>query len=134
MVKNPPEKGETWIRSLGWEDPLEEGIATYSSIRAWRIPRDRGAWWASLWGCKESHTTERRSTAHTLPVQGTRVRSLVPEDPTGQRGQLSPCVPTTEAPVSYSLCSATREATAMRSLCTARKSRLHFPHLEKAHT
>ena len=38
MVKNPPAMQETWIRSLGWEDPLEEGMATHFSIRAWRIP------------------------------------------------------------------------------------------------
>ena len=38
MVKNPPAMWETWVRSLGWEDPLEEGIATHSSILAWRIP------------------------------------------------------------------------------------------------
>ena len=37
-VKNPPAMWETWVRSLGWEDPLEEGIATHSSILAWRIP------------------------------------------------------------------------------------------------
>ena len=43
MVKNPPAMWETWIQSLGWEDPLEEGIATHSSILAWRIPMDRGA-------------------------------------------------------------------------------------------
>ena len=36
--KNPPAMRETWARSLGWEDPLEEGVATYSSILAWRIP------------------------------------------------------------------------------------------------
>ena len=41
---------ETWIRSLGWEDPLEEGIATHSSILAWRIPMDRGAWWVPVHG------------------------------------------------------------------------------------
>ena len=35
---------ETWVRPLGWEDPLEEGMATHSSILAQRIPRDRGAW------------------------------------------------------------------------------------------
>ena len=44
MVKNPPAVRETGVRSLGWEDPLEEGIATHSSILAWRIPMDRGAW------------------------------------------------------------------------------------------
>ena len=38
MVKNPPAMWETWVRSLGWEDPLEEGMATHSSILAWRIP------------------------------------------------------------------------------------------------
>ena len=38
--------GETWVRSLGWEDPLEEGMAPHSSILAWRIPMDRGAWQA----------------------------------------------------------------------------------------
>ena len=37
MVKNPPAKQETWVQSLGWEDPLEEGMATHSSILAWRI-------------------------------------------------------------------------------------------------
>ena len=38
MVKNPSAMQETWVRSLGWEDPLEEDMATNSSILAWRIP------------------------------------------------------------------------------------------------
>ena len=38
LVKNPPTMWETWVRSLGWEDPLEKGKATHSSILAWRIP------------------------------------------------------------------------------------------------
>ena len=38
MVKNPPAMWETWVQSLCWEDHLEEGMATYSSICAWRIP------------------------------------------------------------------------------------------------
>ena len=37
-VKNPPTLQETWVQSLGWEDPLEKGMATHSSILAWRIP------------------------------------------------------------------------------------------------
>ena len=37
-VKNPLAMKETWVRSLGWEDPLEKGMATHSSILAWRIP------------------------------------------------------------------------------------------------
>ena len=38
MVKNLPAMQETWVLSLGWEDPLEEGIATHFSVLAWRIP------------------------------------------------------------------------------------------------
>ena len=48
MVKNPPEVQETCIQSLDWEDPLEEGMASHSSILAWRIPMDRGAWGATV--------------------------------------------------------------------------------------
>ena len=59
MVKNPPAMWETWVQSLNWEDPLEEGMATHSSILAWRIPMDRGAWWASLWGHKKLDMIER---------------------------------------------------------------------------
>ena len=47
---------ETWVQSLGWEDPLEEGTATHSSILAWRIPVDRGAWWAIVHGVAETQT------------------------------------------------------------------------------
>ena len=43
LVKNPSAMQETWVRSLGWDDPLEEGMATHSSIVAWRIPMNRGA-------------------------------------------------------------------------------------------
>ena len=39
MVKNPPAMWETWVQHLDWEDPLEKGMATHSSILAWRIPR-----------------------------------------------------------------------------------------------
>ena len=42
MVKNPPAMQETWVLSLGWEDPLEKGMATHSDILDWRIPMDRG--------------------------------------------------------------------------------------------
>ena len=38
LVKNPPAMRETWVRSLDWEDPLEKGMATHSSILAWKIP------------------------------------------------------------------------------------------------
>ena len=50
MVKNLPAMRETWVQSLDWKDPLEEGMAIHSSILAWRIPMDRGAWWATVHG------------------------------------------------------------------------------------
>ena len=56
MVKNLPEMQETWVQSLGWEDHLEEGMATHSSILAWRVPLDRGAWWATVHGVTKSRT------------------------------------------------------------------------------
>ena len=54
MVKNLPTMQETWVQSLGWEDPLEEGMATHSSILAWRIPVDREAWQATVHGTAKS--------------------------------------------------------------------------------
>ena len=54
LVKNVPAMGETSVRSLGWEDPLEKGTATHSTILAWKIP-----WTVYIpWGWKESDTTE----------------------------------------------------------------------------
>ena len=53
-VKTLPAMWETWVRSLGWADPLEEGTASHSSILAWRIPVDRGAWWAIVHGVTKS--------------------------------------------------------------------------------
>ena len=55
-VKNLPTMGETWVQSLGWEDPLEEGMATHSSILDWRIPMDRVAWQATVHGVAKSWT------------------------------------------------------------------------------
>ena len=55
-VKNLPAMWETWVRSLGWEDPLEEGMATRSSILAWRIPMDRGAYRAIVCGVTKGRT------------------------------------------------------------------------------
>ena len=49
-VKNLPATQETWVRSLGWEDPLKEDMATHSSILAWRLSMDIGAWWATVMG------------------------------------------------------------------------------------
>ena len=56
LVKNPPAMWETCVRSLGWEVPLEKGMATHSSVLAWRIPIDRGAWWTTVHGVTKSQT------------------------------------------------------------------------------
>ena len=56
LVKNPPAMWETWVPFLGWEDPLEKGKATHSSILIWRI---HGLY--SPWGHKESDTTDQLS-------------------------------------------------------------------------
>ena len=56
MIKNLPAMLETWVRSLGWEDPLEEGMAAHSSILAWRIPVDKGIWQATVNEVTKSQT------------------------------------------------------------------------------
>ena len=61
LVKNLPAIQETPVQFLGWEDPLEKGMATHSIILAWRIPMDRGDWWAIVHGVTESDMTERLS-------------------------------------------------------------------------
>ena len=58
MVKNLPAIQETQVQSLCWEDPLEKGMATHSSIFAWRISWTRGAWQAAVHGVAELDTTE----------------------------------------------------------------------------
>ena len=56
LVKNLPAMRETWVRSLCWEVPLDEGIGIHSSILAWRIPMDRRAWWSTVHGVAKSQT------------------------------------------------------------------------------
>ena len=53
-----------WVRLLGWEDPLEEGMATHSSILAWRIPMDRGAWRATVHKVTKSRPQPKRPSTH----------------------------------------------------------------------
>ena len=55
-VKRLPTMWETWVQSLGREDLLEKEMATHSSILAWRIPMDGGAWWATVHGVAKSRT------------------------------------------------------------------------------
>ena len=56
MVKNPPSMQETQVQSLGWEDPLENEIATHSTILTWELPWTEDP---SPRGCKDSDTTEQ---------------------------------------------------------------------------
>ena len=64
MVKNPPAMQKIWVRSLGWEDPLENEMAPPSSILAWEIPWTEEPGWLQsrlqtvATGCKQSDTTE----------------------------------------------------------------------------
>ena len=69
LVKNPPAVREIWVRSLGWEDPLEKGKATHSSILAWRIP-----WTVQSMGSQESDTTERLHFHTFIVRQGLSIR------------------------------------------------------------
>ena len=62
MVKNLPAMRETWVQTLGWEDPLEKGMATQSSILAWRSPWTEDLVGYSPWSCKELDMTEHLST------------------------------------------------------------------------
>ena len=66
VKKNPPAMRETCAPSLGWEDPLEEGMAAHFSILAWRIPMDSGAWWATVHGIAKGWTRLRLSAAQQL--------------------------------------------------------------------
>ena len=61
------EMQETWVRSLAWEDILEEEMATHSSILAWKIPWTEEPGGYSPWGCKELDTTEH-GTEHRAKV------------------------------------------------------------------
>ena len=78
MIKNPLAVWETWVESLDWEDPLEESVATYSSILAWRIPMDRGAWRAlTVHGVTKSRT---RLSGCIIYYKETKIGEILPND------------------------------------------------------
>ena len=88
MVKNLPAVWETWVQPLGWEDPLEEGMAIHSSILAWRIPVDRAALWTIVHGVAKSQTQlsdNVHSTYQTLVPDPVSVFSFHLSAP-GERG------------------------------------------------
>ena len=80
-AKNPPAVGETWVRSLGWEDPLEKGMAAHCSVLSWRAPMATGR------GVAESDMTSTKHSSGVLheclfllqdPVQDTALHSVAP--------------------------------------------------------
>ena len=75
MVKNLPAIWETWIELLGWEDALEEGMATHSSILTWRIPMDRGACRATVQGVTKSWTQLSNQAEHSMNLPATQGRT-----------------------------------------------------------
>ena len=78
MVKNPPAVQETWAQSLDWEDPLKEGIATQSIVLSWRIPMDRGGWWATVLGVTKNQTHESKHTyTHKRILKTDKTQSAV---------------------------------------------------------
>ena len=70
IVKNLPAMWETWVQSLGWEDPLEKEMATQSGILAWEIPVDKGAWQATAHGVAKSQTWSNNFHKHTPQLSG----------------------------------------------------------------
>ena len=68
MINNPPAMQETWLRSLGWEGTLEKGKATHSGILSWKIPIDRGPWWATVHGVAKSQTRLSDYAQHVTPL------------------------------------------------------------------
>ena len=78
IVKNLPTVQETWVQTLGQEDPLEKGMATHSHNIAWRISL-RGAWWSMVHGVAESDMTERQTRITELCKQflDDRILSMV---------------------------------------------------------
>ena len=69
MIKNSPAMQETQIPSLGWEDPLEKGMAAHSSILAWRIPWTEELGKLQSQGCKDSDTNEQLNNSNKLSVR-----------------------------------------------------------------
>ena len=86
MVKNPPTMRETWVQSLGWEDPLEKSTTTHSSIPAWRISMGRGAWWATV------HGSQRIGHDCVTKHSNIHVENPLPTSPSPLVSESKPCI------------------------------------------
>ena len=82
MVKNPPAMWENWLQSVGWEDLLEESMATHLQYSCWKIPMDWGAWWATVYEFTVTHDwvtkNIRDKEGHYIMIKG----SIQEEDKT----------------------------------------------------
>ena len=76
MVKNLPAMQQSQVQSLGWEDPLEEGMTVHSSIRAWRVPWTEDPGGLQSLGHKESDVVERPTLSLTLQTTVASLHSL----------------------------------------------------------
>ena len=88
MVKNPSAMWETWVQSLGWEDPLEEGMTIHSRILSWRIPRDRKAWQATVHGVAKTQTWLSDWAQHSIFTKGFPSDSVNPSASAGDSGSI----------------------------------------------
>ena len=78
---------ETWVQSLGWEGPLEKGMATHSSMLTWRIPMDSGAWRAAVHGVKR--VGHNWATRHICMRKGKILNSWRKVEPREEEGQVA---------------------------------------------
>ena len=103
LVKNPPAMRETWVGSLSFEDPLEEGMQPTPVLLPVESHGQRtlGGWGGGLWGCKESDTTERLSTPNTTFSDIRSSQALIPPPRTLLNSH--PPDPTTSPPATHSL-------------------------------
>ena len=83
LVKSLPAMRETWVRSLGWEDPLEKGMATHSSL----LPGEFHGLY-SPWGRRESDTTERHSLSLSGKIEGKKIRKAINKRSSGLEQKL----------------------------------------------
>ena len=111
MVKNPPAMRETWVWSLGWEDALKEGMATLSSILAWRTnPMDRGACQAIVHGVAKSQTWLSDQVQHSGGGKYPRLPSLSIQNPTLKVLDIHSKIQMTRNNVKLILCSSTAKS------------------------
>ena len=113
LIKNLPAIRETWVRSLGWKDPLEKGKATHSSILAWRIPWTIVHGVAQSWKQLSDFHFYRKQNMHPKPVTGMlcfrSAASSFPTPPASVRTHLEPCLSPLKSPpallcLPWSLC------------------------------